>query len=111
MNGRNSRRRPGRRGRRRSRGGRPPMPGGGGTYAPDEMSGGVVGQDAMGPMDGNPNENGQMGPGGDYGGGHVGLPPTEPMAQEGLLEIMQDGFGFLRFHQNNYLPDEDDIYV
>jgi transcription termination factor Rho len=33
------------------------------------------------------------------------------MAQEGLLEIMQDGFGFLRFAQNNYLPDEDDIYV
>jgi len=33
------------------------------------------------------------------------------MAQEGLLEIMQDGFGFLRFSQNNYLPDEDDIYV
>ncbi len=33
------------------------------------------------------------------------------MAQDGLLEIMQDGFGFLRFSQNNYLPDEDDIYV
>ena len=24
---------------------------------------------------------------------------------------MQDGFGFLRFSQNNYLPHEDDIYV
>ena len=33
------------------------------------------------------------------------------MAQDGLLEIMQDGFGFLRFSQHNYLPDEDDIYV
>ena len=33
------------------------------------------------------------------------------MAQEGLLEIMQDGFGFLRFSQNHYLPDDADIYV
>jgi transcription termination factor Rho len=38
-------------------------------------------------------------------------PPTEPMKAAGLLELMQDGFGFLRFAQNNYLPDADDIYV
>src|SRR5436190_6931712 len=38
-------------------------------------------------------------------------PPTEPMKAPGLLELMQDGFGFLRFAQNNYLPDADDIYV
>ena len=37
--------------------------------------------------------------------------PTETMGQEGLLEIMQDGFGFLRFAENNFLPDEHDIYV
>ena len=33
------------------------------------------------------------------------------MKQGGLLELMQDGFGFLRFANNNYLPDQDDIYV
>ncbi len=38
-------------------------------------------------------------------------------AQEGLafvtgcLEIMDDGFGFLRFPGNNYLPGRDDVYV
>ena len=38
-------------------------------------------------------------------------------AQEGLafvtgcLEIMDDGFGFLRFPNNNYLPGRDDVYV
>ena len=37
--------------------------------------------------------------------------PMEMMKQAGLLELMQDGFGFLRFAQNNYLPDQDDIYV
>ena len=37
--------------------------------------------------------------------------PAEPMETPGLLEIMQDGFGFLRFAVNNYLPDENDIYV
>ena len=39
------------------------------------------------------------------------MPAPVPMATEGLLEIMLDGFGFLRFAVNNYLPDEDDIYV
>ncbi|HHV36559.1 MAG TPA: transcription termination factor Rho [Candidatus Cloacimonetes bacterium] len=38
-------------------------------------------------------------------------------AQEGLafvtgcLEVMDDGFGFLRFANNNYLPGRDDVYV
>ncbi|MBM4402922.1 MAG: transcription termination factor Rho [Candidatus Cloacimonetes bacterium] len=38
-------------------------------------------------------------------------------AQEGLafvtgcLEIMDDGFGFLRFAENNYNPGRDDVYV
>lgn len=30
---------------------------------------------------------------------------------EGVLEILQDGFGFLRSAQSNYLPGPDDIYV
>ena len=29
----------------------------------------------------------------------------------GILEIMQDGFGFLRSPESNYLPGPDDIYV
>ncbi len=30
---------------------------------------------------------------------------------EGTLEIMQDGFGYLRSPESNYLPSADDIYV
>ena len=30
---------------------------------------------------------------------------------EGVLEVMQDGFGFLRSPEANYLPGPDDIYV
>ncbi len=30
---------------------------------------------------------------------------------EGVLEILQDGFGFLRSAEENYLPGPDDIYV
>jgi len=30
---------------------------------------------------------------------------------EGVLEVLQDGFGFLRSPQANYLPGPDDIYV
>ena len=30
---------------------------------------------------------------------------------EGVLEILQDGFGFLRSLDANYLPGPDDIYV
>src|SRR3990172_6289253 len=30
---------------------------------------------------------------------------------EGVLEVLQDGFGFLRSPEANYLPGPDDIYV
>ena len=30
---------------------------------------------------------------------------------EGVLEVLQDGFGFLRAIESNYLPGPDDIYV
>ena len=30
---------------------------------------------------------------------------------EGVLEILPDGFGFLRSHTYNYLPSPDDIYI
>ena len=30
---------------------------------------------------------------------------------QGVLEILQDGFGFLRSPEANYLPGPDDIYV
>ena len=30
---------------------------------------------------------------------------------EGILEILPDGFGFLRSSNHNYLPGPDDIYV
>lgn len=33
------------------------------------------------------------------------------MIGEGVLEILSDGFGFLRSHQSNYMPGPDDIYV
>ena len=33
------------------------------------------------------------------------------MFGEGVLEILQDGFGFLRSPNYNYLPCPDDIYV
>ncbi|MCL2062945.1 MAG: transcription termination factor Rho [Candidatus Cloacimonetes bacterium] len=29
----------------------------------------------------------------------------------GCLEVMDDGFGFLRFPHNNYLPGKDDVYI
>lgn len=34
-----------------------------------------------------------------------------PIFGEGVLEILQDGFGFLRSPKSNYLPGPDDIYV
>ncbi|MBB4287272.1 transcription termination factor Rho [Roseospira goensis] len=34
-----------------------------------------------------------------------------PIFGEGVLEILQDGFGFLRSPEANYLPGPDDIYV
>ena len=30
---------------------------------------------------------------------------------EGVIEVLQDGFGFLRSPESNYLPGSDDIYV
>ena len=30
---------------------------------------------------------------------------------EGVVEVLQDGFGFLRSSDSNYLPGPDDIYV
>ena len=35
----------------------------------------------------------------------------EPITGVGVIEIMQDGFGFLRSPESNYLPGPDDIYV
>ncbi|MFQ5783652.1 MAG: transcription termination factor Rho [Alphaproteobacteria bacterium] len=34
-----------------------------------------------------------------------------PIYGDGVLEILQDGFGFLRAPESNYLPGPDDIYV
>ncbi|SOD98943.1 transcription termination factor Rho [Caenispirillum bisanense] len=34
-----------------------------------------------------------------------------PIYGDGVLEILQDGFGFLRAPEANYLPGPDDIYV
>ncbi len=34
-----------------------------------------------------------------------------PITGIGVIEIMQDGFGFLRSPESNYLPGPDDIYV
>ena len=36
---------------------------------------------------------------------------SEEIIGEGVLETMQDGFGFLRSAESNYLPGPDDIYV
>jgi transcription termination factor Rho len=33
------------------------------------------------------------------------------VSAEGVLEVMQDGFGFLRSSDYNYLPSPDDVYV
>ena len=30
---------------------------------------------------------------------------------DGVLEVMQDGFGYLRSPESNYLPGPEDIYV
>ena len=35
----------------------------------------------------------------------------QPIYGSGVLEILQDGFGFLRAPESNYLPGPDDIYV
>ena len=35
----------------------------------------------------------------------------EQITATGVLETLQDGFGFLRAMESNYLPGPDDIYV
>ena len=37
--------------------------------------------------------------------------PTEILVGEGVLEVLPDGFGFLRSPNYNYLPSAEDIYV
>lgn len=37
--------------------------------------------------------------------------PNEILYGEGVLEILPDGFGFLRSQNYNYLPSQEDIYV
>lgn len=37
--------------------------------------------------------------------------PNETLVGEGVLEILPDGFGFLRSPNYNYLPSPEDIYV
>ncbi len=36
---------------------------------------------------------------------------NEQISASGVLEVLQDGFGFLRAIESNYLPGPDDIYV
>ena len=36
---------------------------------------------------------------------------NEQITAIGVLEVLQDGFGFLRAMESNYLPGPDDIYV
>ena len=35
----------------------------------------------------------------------------EEITGAGVLQLLQDGFGFLRAMESNYLPGPDDIYV
>ena len=35
----------------------------------------------------------------------------EEITGEGVLQLLQDGFGFLRAMESNYLPGADDIYI
>ena len=37
--------------------------------------------------------------------------PNEILYGEGVLEVLPDGFGFLRSTNYNYLPSAEDIYV
>ena len=36
---------------------------------------------------------------------------NEQITGGGVLEVLQDGFGFLRAIESNYLPGPDDIYA
>jgi transcription termination factor Rho len=42
---------------------------------------------------------------------HVQAESNGLLFDEGVLEILPDGFGFLRSPNNNYLPGPDDIYI
>ena len=42
---------------------------------------------------------------------HKASNPGEALIGEGVLEILPDGFGFLRCPNYNYLPSTEDIYV
>lgn len=42
---------------------------------------------------------------------HISENPNEMLYGEGVLEILPDGFGFLRSPNYNYLPSAEDIYV
>ena len=39
------------------------------------------------------------------------LPQDKEVVADGVLEVLQDGFGFLRSVESSYLPGPDDIYV
>ncbi|MDD3028755.1 MAG: transcription termination factor Rho [Alphaproteobacteria bacterium] len=41
----------------------------------------------------------------------IGEQPNQTISGEGVLEVLPDGFGFLRSPEANYLPGPDDIYV
>ena len=34
-----------------------------------------------------------------------------PIFSTGVIEVIQDGFGYLRSMESNYLPGSDDVYV
>src|SRR6185312_6215098 len=42
---------------------------------------------------------------------HISENPNEVLYGEGVLEVLPDGFGFLRSPNYNYLPSAEDIYV
>ena len=39
------------------------------------------------------------------------LKKVKKLQVEGVLQLLQDGFGFLKSNESNYLPGPDDIYV
>jgi transcription termination factor Rho len=41
----------------------------------------------------------------------ISVRPNEVLVGEGVLEVLPDGFGFLRSPNYNYLPSAEDIYV
>jgi len=41
----------------------------------------------------------------------ISAKPEEVLFAEGVLEVLPDGFGFLRSPNYNYLPSAEDIYV